>query len=140
MPLTPRLPMGFRGLTDTKEGRLTIIVVVGGVLLVAASFANVWMANGADDEADGVRRALRRGLASVPDQVLDDFPDSTPEIERAAARALRGRPGRLVDVSQPDGDEVVVAVETSWGWQLRCVEAELRGDATVLTDHESGPC
>lgn len=132
--------MGVRGLTDTKEGRLTVIVVVGGTLLVAASFANVWMANNADAEADEVRRTLRRSLSAVPDEVLDDFPDSGPDIERAAADALRGEPARVAGISQPDRDEIVVAVESSWGWQLRCVSAELRGDGTVLTSHDSGPC
>jgi hypothetical protein len=139
MPLTPRLPMGVRGITETKEGRLTVIVTVAGTLLVAAAFANVWMANKADDEADRVRRALRGGLAPVQDTALDEFPDSVPVIETAARRALAGEPARLVRITQPD-DEVVVAVETSWGWQLRCVEAELRGGGTVLTDPHTGPC
>jgi hypothetical protein len=140
MPLTPRLPMGVRGITETKEGRLTVIVTVAGTLLVAAAFANVWMANKADDEADRVRRALRGGLAPVQDTALDEFPDSVPVIETAARRALAGEPARLVRITQPDDDEVVVAVETSWGWQLRCVEAELRGGGTVLTDPHTGPC
>ena len=140
MPLAPRLPMGVRGITETKEGRLTVILVVGGTLLVAAAFANVWMANAADDEADQIRRALRGGLTSVSDQAIDDFPESAPAIEGAAHRALADKPARLVRITQPDGDEVVVAVETSWGWQLRCVEAELRGGGTVLTDPRTGPC
>jgi hypothetical protein len=140
MPLSPRLPMGVRGITETKEGRLTVIVTVAGTLLVAAAFANVWMANKADDEADRVRRALRGGLAPVQDTTLDEFPDSVPVIEAAARRALADESARLVRISQPDDDEVVVAVETSWGWQLRCVEAELRGGGTVLTDPRTGPC
>ena len=32
-----------------------------------------------------------------------------------------------------DRDEVVVAVQSGWGWQIRCVAGELRGDATVVT-------
>jgi hypothetical protein len=140
MPLTPRLPVGVRGITETKEGRLTVIVAVAGTLLVTVAFANVWMANRTDDEADRVRRALRGGLASVPDAALDGFPDSGPTIEAAAQRALADEPARLVRIDQPDDDEVVIAVETSWGWQLRCVEAELRGGGTVLTDPRTGPC
>ncbi|HEY8526123.1 MAG TPA: hypothetical protein VIL48_14225 [Acidimicrobiales bacterium] len=140
MPLTPRVPMGVRGITETKEGRLTVIVTVAGTLLVAIAAANVWMANRADEEADEIRGALRGGLASVPDAVLAQFPDSGPAIEEAAHRALAGRGARLVRITQPDDDEIVVAVESSWGWQLRCVEAELRGDGTVLTYHDSGPC
>jgi hypothetical protein len=35
---------------------------------------------------------------------------------------------------------VVVAVETRWGIQTRCITAELRGDATVLTEVGSGGC
>jgi hypothetical protein len=132
--------MRVRGLTDTKEGRLTVIVAVGGTLLVAASFANVWMANAADDEADQIRRALRRGLSPVSDETLDAFPDSGPEIEDAVRQALADEPARLVRVTRPDGDEVVVAVESSWGWQLRCIEAEMRGGGTVLTDHHTGTC
>jgi hypothetical protein len=61
-------------------------------------------------------------------------------VEAAAQRALAGEPARLVRIDQPDDDEVVIAVETSWGWQLRCVEAELRGGGTVLTDPRTGPC
>jgi hypothetical protein len=142
MPLAPRLPMGVRGITETKEGRLTVIIVVGGTLLVAAAFANVWMANAADREADQIRRSLRSGLASVTDTSLVEFPDSGPAIGEVASRVLAGddERGRVVGVTQPDGNEVVVAVETSWGWQLRCIEAELRGGGTVLTDHHTGPC
>ena len=142
MPLAPHLPMGVRGITETKEGRLTVIIVVGGTLLVAVAFANVWMANAADDEADQIRRSLRGGLASVSDEALDDFPYSAQAIEATAGQALvdDDEPGRVVSVTRPDRDEVVVAVETSWGWQLRCVEAELRGGGTVLTDHHTGPC
>jgi hypothetical protein len=142
MPLAPRVPMGVRGITETKEGRLTVICVLGGTLLVAAALANVWMANAADDEADQIRRSLRSGLAFVSDEAIDAFPESGPAIGQAANRTLSRdhRPGHVVRVTRPDGDEVVVAVETSWGWQLRCVEAELRGQGTVLTEHHTGPC
>jgi hypothetical protein len=39
-----------------------------------------------------------------------------------------------------DDDPVIVAVETRWGIQARCVTAELRGDATVLTEVDAGGC
>jgi hypothetical protein len=35
---------------------------------------------------------------------------------------------------------VLVAAQAGWGWQIRCVEAELRGNATVLTYVRSRPC
>ena len=134
--------VSLRELADTKEGRLTIIVVVGGTLLVATSFANVWLANAADDQADRIRTALRQDLAAVSDDELAAFPESLPAIEQAARSSLAGAQegGRLMHIEQPDGDEVVVAVESGLGWQRRCVEAELRGGATVLTTHEPGPC
>ena len=53
---------------------------------------------------------------------------------------MAGGPGRVLGSAQVDGDEVVVAVQSGWGWQIRCVEAELRGDATVLTYVRSRPC
>ncbi|HEX8804139.1 MAG TPA: hypothetical protein VF743_08095 [Acidimicrobiales bacterium] len=134
------LRSGVRGLTETRDGRLTVIVIIGGSLLVIASFANVWMANVADDQAEDVRRALRTGLVDVTDETLAAFPETSAAIERAAARALAREPAVVVGATQPDGDEVVVAVESRWGWQIRCVEAELRGAGTVLTDADDGPC
>jgi hypothetical protein len=134
--------VSLRELADTKEGRLTIIVIVGGTLLVATAFANVWLANAADDQADRLRAALRRDLAAVSDDQLAAYPESLPAIEEATRAALAGAEegGRLVRIDRPDGDEVVIAVESGIGWQRRCVEAELRGDATVLTAHDPGPC
>jgi hypothetical protein len=45
-----------------------------------------------------------------------------------------------VRVTRPDRDEVVVAVEAGLAWHPRCVEAELRGGATVLTHQRGRPC
>jgi hypothetical protein len=134
--------VSLRELADTREGRLTIIVVVGGTLLVATAFANVWLANAADDQADRIRSALRRDLAAVSDEQLAAFPESMPTIEDVARTALADahEGGRLMRVEQPDDDEVVVAVESGLGWQRRCIEAELRGDGTVLTAHAPRPC
>jgi len=133
-------PVALRRLTETREGRLTVIVVVGGTLLVAVSFANVWMANAIDDEADRVRAALRRELVRVDDAELAEYPGSAERIERLAADAVEDRAARVVGSERPDGDEVVVAVDVALGWQNRCVEAELRGNATVLTERSAGPC
>jgi hypothetical protein len=129
------------GLTDTKEGRLAIIVVVGGVLVVGGTLANVAMNNVADDRAERIRAALRQDLVSVSDETLGDYPDTRDSIESRAAGAVRDLPGRVVGSARPDeGDPVIVAVETRWGIQVRCVTAELRGDATVLTEVHSGGC
>ena len=135
-------PIGRHRLADTKEGRLTIIVVVGGILLVALSFLDVWLANTADDEANEVRVALRRELAGVDDATLDAFPDTGQEIADDAAQALAdaGLGARVTRVERPDRDEVVVAVETGMAWHPRCVEAELRGDGTVVTHRYAHPC
>ncbi|MGH9215861.1 MAG: hypothetical protein ACRDZS_06365, partial [Acidimicrobiales bacterium] len=62
------------GLTETKEGRLAIIVVVGGVLVVGGTLANVAMNNVADDRAERIRAALRQDLVSVSDETLGDYP------------------------------------------------------------------
>jgi hypothetical protein len=129
------------GLTETKEGRLAIIVVVGGVLVVGGTLANVAMNNVADDRAERIRAALRQDLVSVSDETLGDYPDTRDSIESRAAGAVRDRPGRVVgSARQDEGDPVIVAVETRWGIQVRCVTAELRGDATVLTEVHSGGC
>jgi hypothetical protein len=129
------------GLTDTKEGRLAIIVVVGGVLVAGGTLANVAMNNVADDRAERIRAALRQDLVSVSDETLGDYPDTRDSIESRAAGAVRDLPGRVVGSARPDeGDPVIVAVETRWGIQVRCVTAELRGDATVLTEVHSGGC
>ncbi len=117
-------------------------MVVGGTLLVALAFLDVWLANTADDEADEVRVALRRELAGVDDATLDAFPDTGQEIADDAARpwpttgSAPGSPG----VERPDRDEVVVAVETGMAWHPRCMEAELRGGGTVVTHRYARPC
>ena len=133
--------MRATGLTETREGRLVVIVIVGGILVVGGTLANVVMNNEVDDRADGIRRALRHDLVAVSDETLADYPASRESIESRADAAVRDLPGRVVGSARPDeGDPVVVAVETRWGIQARCVTAELRGDATVLTDVHSGAC
>jgi hypothetical protein len=132
----------LRGLTDTREGRLVVICVVGGSLLLVAATANLAMAAAADRTADDVRRVLRRELAVVDDETLDAYPASAGEIEAVAVSALVGSSGRVLGSAQPggEGDEVVVAVQAGWAWQVRCIRAELRGDATVLTFVAARPC
>ena len=129
-----------QGLTDTKEGRFVVIAVVGGTLMLAAAIGNLMMAGAADSAADEVRVALRRDLAVVSDEMIDGYPATRQAIEAVAVDAVAGGPGRVLGSAQVDGDEVVVAVQSGWGWQIRCVEAELRGDATVLTYVRSRPC
>ena len=136
-----RARTSLRGLSDTKEGRLTIIVIVSGSLLVATAFANVWLANAADDQAKDIRAALRTELGVVTDEQIAAYPDSAEAIAGVAIGALDdGEPGRLVRIDRPDRDEVVVHVEAGMAWQRRCVEAELRGGGTVLTHAATGPC
>jgi hypothetical protein len=131
----------LRGLTDTKEGRLAIIVVAGGTLVVGGAFANIGMSRAADDHADDIRQALRHDLAAVSDEALAHYPDSHDAIEAMAERAVRHLPGRVVGLARRDDDgPVTVAVETRWGLQSRCITAELRGDATVLTEVHHGSC
>jgi hypothetical protein len=135
-------PIGRPRLADTREGRLTIIVIVGGTLLVALSFIDVWMSNAADDQADRIRAVLRRELDDVPDATLRSFPGSAEALAQQAQDALAdaGAPGRVVHVARPDRDEVVVSVDAGLGWHPRCVEAELRGSGTVLTHRRGRPC
>jgi hypothetical protein len=130
----------IRGLTETKEGRLVVICLVGGSLMLAAALGNVAMADAADDTAADVRRALRRELAAVDDDTLAGYPGTAGEIEAVAVDALVGEPARVLGVDRPDTDAVVVAVQSGWAWQVRCVRAKLRGDATVLTYVDSRPC
>ena len=129
-----------RGLTDTKEGRFVVIAVVGGTLMLVVAVGNLMMAGAADSAADEVRTALRRDLAAVSDEMIEGYPATRQAIEDVAAEAVAGRPGRVLGSAQVDEHEVVVAVQSGWGWQVRCVEAELRGDATVLTYVRSRPC
>jgi hypothetical protein len=130
----------LRGLTETKEGRLVVIAIVGGTLMIGAALVNLAMADAADSTADDVRRALRHELSAVSDEMIAGYPDSADAIEAVATDALRGEPARVLGSTQADGDEVVVAVQSGWGWQIRCIEAELRGDATVLTYVRPRPC
>jgi len=132
-----------RGLTETKEGRFVVIAVLGGTLMIALAVANLALAGAADSAADDARRILRRELSTVSDEEIADYPDSADEIEALAARALRGRSGtRVLGTVRPEGraHEVVVVVEAGWAWQARCVHAELRGGATVLTYVRARPC
>jgi hypothetical protein len=130
----------IRGLTDTKEGRLVVIGLLGGSLMLAVALGNMAMAASADDTATNVRRSLRRELAVVDDDTLADYPASAGEIEAVAVDALVGQPARVLGVQRPEDDAIVVAVQSGWAWQVRCIRAELRGDATVLTYVDSRPC
>ena len=129
-----------RGLTDTKEGRFVVIALVGGTLMLVVAAGNLMMARAADSAADEVRTALRRDLAAVSDEMIEGYPATRQAIEDVAAEAVAGGPGRVLGSAQVDEHEVVVAVQSGWGWQVRCVEAEMRGDATVLTYVRSRPC
>jgi hypothetical protein len=138
----PTAPSRREGLTDTKEGRLAIIVVVAGTILVVAAFANVLGNNAADAEADSVRAALREELGELPDDEALVLPaEQGGPIDKAVGRVLRRHPGELVAVGRPEHRHMtVVAVETGWTWWPRCVRAELRGDHTVLTRVSNGTC
>jgi hypothetical protein len=128
-----------RGLTDTKEGRFVVIALVGGTLMIAVTLGNLLMDGAADATADAVRDRLRRELSVVSDESIARYPASAEAIEAAAAEAVRGEPVRVLGTTARDG-EVVVVVQAGWAWQVRCIEAELRGDATVLTYVRSQPC
>jgi hypothetical protein len=130
----------LRGLTETKEGRFVVIAVLGGTLMIGAAIGNLLMAGAADAAADDVRVALRRELATVSDDQIDGYPASAEAIEAVAGDAVRGMRAQLLGSSQVDEGEVVVAAQAGWGWQVRCIEAELRGDATVLTYVRPRPC
>lgn len=131
--------MPWRGLTETKEGRLVIIAVVGGTLMIAVALGNLAMAGAADATAEDVRHLLRDELAAVSDDDIAAFPRTAEAIETIAVEAIAGEPARVLG-SARRGDEVVVAVQSGWAWQVRCIQAELRGDATVLTYVHSRPC
>ncbi|HET6948916.1 MAG TPA: hypothetical protein VFI47_00970 [Acidimicrobiales bacterium] len=131
--------MRLRGLTDTREGRLVVIGVVGGSLLLAATVGNIAMSSAADRAADDTRVALRRELATVSDATIAAYPATAREIELVAVEAVAGRPAQVLGSARPD-DEVVVAVQSGSGWQIRCIRAELRGAGTVLTYVEARPC
>ena len=132
--------MQLRGLTDTKEGRLVVICVVGGSLLLAATVVNGLMGHAADETATSLRHSLRRELSLVSDESISEYPTSASSIERLADKAVDGRGGRVLGTAKPDGEEVVVAVQAGWGWQVRCIKAQLLGDATVITTVDARPC
>ncbi len=132
--------MKLRGLTDTKEGRLVVIAVVGGTLMIAVAIGNLLVAGAADSTAVDVRERLRGELAVVADEIIDRYPGSADVIERAAAEAVQGESAQVLGSTRSDRGHVVVAVQSGWGWHIRCVEAELRGDAVVLTYVSSSPC
>lgn len=129
-------------LTETKEGRLAIIVAIAGTMLVGGSLVNVLGNNAADSAADDVRAALRTELGELPDDAELTFPVDPEPIESAVDRAVDTRDGRLVAVGRPDEhrDLTVLKVESGWTWWLRCIRVELRGQGTVLTHVASGPC
>ena len=129
-----------RGLTDTKEGRFVVIALVGGTLMLVLAIGNLLVAGAADGAADEVRVALRRDLAVVSDELIEGYPDTRGAIEEVARESVAGGPGRLLGTAQVDEHEVLVRVQSGWAWQVRCVEAELRGDAVVLTYVRSRPC
>ena len=72
--------MRATGLTETREGRLVVICLVAGSLLLAAAAANIAMAGAADDAAQDVRRTLRRELSTVDDETLSAYPATATEI------------------------------------------------------------
>ena len=137
----------LRGLTDTKEGRLAIILVVGGLLVVGLRLADVVATHKADDAADAVRQALRTELRPLPDEDLTGFAVDSGPVTDATERALRGQPARLLALGTGDEEDtpspvvpVVIVVETGWGWQARCIRAEVQGRGTVLTDVRRSHC
>lgn len=137
---------GKRGrLTDTRQGRLAIIVAVGGTLILGLAAATVVGGYLAGRIADDVRGALRQELVKVDDETIAAFPGSRDEIEAVARHAV-GERARVVGSLRPDGpgraarDLVVVAVEVRWAWELRCIRTEMRGGGRVLTHVDAGRC
>jgi hypothetical protein len=130
----------WRGLTDTKEGRLVVIAAVGGTLMIALAMGNLLLAGAADSAADDVRASLRHDLAVVSDEMIEGYPSTRDAIEQVAAAALADGQGRVLGVVGSDRDDVTVRAQVGWAWQVRCIEAELRGDAVVLTYIRSRPC
>lgn len=131
--------MPRRQLSETKQGRFVIICVVGGTLLIAVAVGNLVLAHAADATADDVRGLLRDELSAVSDDAIAAYPGTGEAIELRAVDAVAGETASVLGTAQR-GDQVVVAVQAGAGWQVRCVEAELRGDATVLTYVRSGRC
>ena len=131
--------MPWRGLTETKEGRLVVIALVGGSLMIAVALGNLLAAGAADRAATSAREALRRDLATVTDEMIDAYPSTRDAIEDLAVRAVAGERARVLGSARLD-EKVTVAVESGFAWQVRCVEVELRGDATVLTYVHARSC
>ena len=132
--------MQWRGLTETKDGRLVVIALVGGTLMIAVAIGNLLAAGAADRAATEAREALRRDLSMVTDEMIATYPASRAAIEDLATEALAGERATVLGSTRLDDDEVTVAVESGFAWQVRCVEVELRGDATVLTYVRPRPC
>lgn len=139
----------LRGLTATREGRLAVIIVVAGVLVVGLRLADVVAAHKADDMADEIRLSLRTELSPLADEDITAFgtrsdsgSDGTGAVEAAAERALRHRTARLLAIGASDdtAPPLVLVVETGWGWQARCIRTELRGHGTVLTTVRRSHC
>ncbi|HEX5366823.1 MAG TPA: hypothetical protein VFW63_09210, partial [Acidimicrobiales bacterium] len=84
------------GLTDTTEGRLAVIAVVAGTLMILVAVGNLVAADVADDDADRVRAALRQELARLPDEVVVGYPATRGAVEDAAGAALGPRRGRVL--------------------------------------------
>jgi hypothetical protein len=137
----------LRGLTDTKEGRLAIIIVVGGLLVVGLRLADVVATRRADAAADDVRQALRTELRPLPDDDLTEFAADSEPVAAATERALRDQPARLLALGTGEDEDtpssivpVVLVIETGWAWQARCIRAELQGHGTVLTEVRRSHC
>jgi len=137
----------LRGLTDTKEGRLAIIIVVSGLLVVGLRLADVVATRKADDAADSVRQALRTELRPLPDDDVTGFAADSGPVEDATERALRDQPARLLALGTGEDEDtassivpVVLVIETGWGWQARCIRAVLQGHGTVLTEVRHSHC
>jgi hypothetical protein len=148
----------LRGLTATREGRLAVIIVVAGVLVVGLRLADVVAAHKADDMSDDIRRSLRTQLSPLTDDEIATFGAGSSEpgssepgssegggtgaVEAAAQRALRHHTARLLAIGASDdaAPPLVLVVETGWGWQARCIRAELRGHGTVLTTVRRSHC
>jgi len=129
----------WRGLTETKEGRFLVIAVVAGTLMIVVAVGNLLAAGAADRAADRAWAALRHDLAAVSDEMIAGYPDTRDAIEEVAVAAVADERGEVLGSARHD-DEVTVAVQSGFAWQVRCIEAELRGDATVLTYVRPRPC
>ena len=116
-----------------------MIAAVAGTLMILVAVGNLLAAGAADRAADRARAALRHDLATVSDEMIAGYPDTRDAIEEVAVAAVADERGEVLGSAQRD-DEVTVAVQSGFAWQVRCIEAELRGDATVLTYVRPRPC